>query len=60
MSNKREIDMCSGPLLPKILRFSLPLMLSGLLQLSFSTVNMIVIGRFRGDDALDDRQDRRS
>jgi putative MATE family efflux protein len=44
--------MCAGPLLPKILRFSGPLMLSGILQLSFMTVNMIVIGRFRGDDAL--------
>lgn len=44
--------MCSGPLMPKILRFSGPLMLSGILQLSFMTVNMIVIGQFRGSDAL--------
>lgn len=44
--------MCSGALVPKILRFSGPLMLSGILQLSFMTVNMIVVGRFRGDDAL--------
>ena len=28
-----EIDMCNGPLLGKILRFAVPLMLSGVLQL---------------------------
>jgi putative MATE family efflux protein len=49
---KREIDMCTGPLVPKIMKFSVPLMLSGLLQLSFSTVNMIVVGQFRGSDGL--------
>jgi putative MATE family efflux protein len=52
MAQSREIDMCAGPLVPKILRFAGPLMLSGLLQLSFSTVNMIVIGQFRGKDAM--------
>ena len=52
MDSRREIDMCTGPLVPKILKFSGPLMLSGILQLSFSMVNMIVVGRFRGSDAL--------
>lgn len=52
VAKQREIDMCNGPLIPKILRFSIPLMLSGILQLSFMTVNMIVVGRFRGSDAL--------
>lgn len=52
MTRTREIDMCSGALAPKILRFSVPLMLSGFLQLTFSAVNMVVVGRFRGSDAL--------
>ena len=30
-----EIDMCSGPLFPKILRFAIPLMASSILQLLF-------------------------
>ncbi|MCR4641311.1 MAG: MATE family efflux transporter [Lachnospiraceae bacterium] len=41
-----EIDMCSGALMPKLLLFSLPLMLSGILQLFFNAADMVVIGRF--------------
>lgn len=54
MSNtkKYEIDMCNGPLLGKIILFSLPLMLSGVLQLLFNAADMIVVGRWAGGDAL--------
>jgi putative MATE family efflux protein len=44
--------MCAGPLAPKIFRFCGPLMLSGLLQITFMTVNMIVVSQFRGKDAM--------
>ncbi len=47
-----EIDMCNGPLFPKILAFSIPLMLSGILQLLFNAADMIVVGRFAGNTAL--------
>lgn len=47
-----EIDMCSGPLLGKILIFSLPLMLSGILQLLFNAADIIVVGQFAGKTAL--------
>ena len=47
-----EIDMCSGPLFSKILLFTLPLMLSGILQLLFNAADMIVVGRWVGSDAL--------
>lgn len=47
-----EIDMCNGPLFPKILAFSIPLMLSGILQLLFNAADMIVVGRFAGSTAL--------
>lgn len=47
-----EIDMCSGPLLGKILVFSLPLMLSGILQLLFNAADIIVVGQFAGKTAL--------
>lgn len=49
---KYEIDMCNGPLFGKILLFSLPLMLSGILQLLFNAADMIVVGRWVGSDAL--------
>ncbi len=49
---KYEIDMCNGPLFGKILLFSLPLMLSGILQLLFNAADMIVVGRWVGSEAL--------
>lgn len=51
-NKKYEIDMCNGPLLGKIMLFSLPLMLSGILQLLFNAADMIVVGRWAGSDAL--------
>ena len=47
-----EIDMCNGPLLGKILLFSIPLMLSGMLQLLFNAADIVVVGRFAGHQAL--------
>lgn len=53
MSSKRyEMDMCSGPLFSKILTFSIPLILSGILQLLFNAADMVVAGRFAGSVAL--------
>jgi len=49
---KYEIDMCNGPLLGKILIFALPLMCSSVLQLLFNAADIIVVGRFAGDNAL--------
>lgn len=44
--------MCSGPLMPKLISFFLPLMLSGILQLLFNAVDLIVVGRFAGSACL--------
>lgn len=49
---KYEIDMCSGPILTKMLRFSLPLMFSSILQLLFNAADIVVVGRFAGDNSL--------
>lgn len=46
--NKYEIDMCNGTIMDKLISFSLPLMLSGILQLMFNAVDIIVVGRFSG------------
>ena len=51
-SKKYEIDMCSGPLLGKIMIFYVPLMLSGILQLLFNAADIVVVGRFAGNEAL--------
>ena len=50
--SKYEIDMCNGTIMDKLISFSLPLMLSGILQLMFNAVDIIVIGRFSGSRSL--------
>lgn len=52
MKPKYEMDMCNGPLLSKIIRFAIPLMLSGMLQVLFNAADTIVVGRFSGPTAL--------
>ena len=49
-SNKYEIDMCNGSIMDKLVSFALPLMLSGILQLMFNAVDIIVVGRFSGSE----------
>lgn len=51
-TNKYEIDMCSGSIMDKLISFSLPLMVSSILQLMFNAVDIIVVGRFSGSSAL--------
>lgn len=51
-NNRFEIDMCNGPLMSKLISFSLPLMFSGILQLLFNAVDLIVVGRLDGSDSL--------
>lgn len=47
-----EIDMSHGPVLRKMLMFTLPLMCSGILQLLFNAADVIVVGRFAGDNSM--------
>ena len=49
---KYEIDMCSGSIMDKLISFALPLMISSILQLMFNAVDIIVVGRFSGSQAL--------
>ena len=47
-----QMDMCSGSILRKMLSFALPLMASSILQLLFNAADIVVVGRYAGDDAL--------
>ena len=51
--NKRGIlDMTTGPFFKKILIFSIPLMLTGVLQLIYNAADVMVVGRFAGSESL--------
>ena len=51
-NGRYSIDMCNGPLLRKMLLFSIPLALSSILQLLFNAADLIVVSRFAGDNAM--------
>lgn len=50
--SSHEMDMTSGSILPKLLLFAVPLMLSSILQLLFNAADVVVVGRFEGENAL--------
>ena len=52
MAKSYEMDMCNGQILGKVLTYSIPLMLSGVLQLLFNAADVIVVGRFAGSQSL--------
>ncbi len=52
MFNSRSLSLTEGPLFPSIVRFSLPLMLSNVLQVLFNMSDIAVVGRFAGAEAL--------
>ena len=50
--NTRTGDLTSGPMLQKIILFSLPLAASSILQLLFNAADIVVVGRWAGDNSL--------
>lgn len=51
-SKSYEMDMCSGPLFSKIVIFSMPLLLTSILQLLYNAADIVVVGRYAGSVAL--------
>ena len=49
---KYELDMCSGPIVSRLLIFTGPLILSSILQLLFNAADVIVVGKYAGDNSL--------
>ncbi len=52
VKSKNQIDMLHGPLLMKIIVFTLPLAASSILQQLFNSVDVAVVGRFASSQAL--------
>lgn len=50
--NGYQMDMTHGPMAGKILLFTLPLMLSSVMQLLFNAADIVVVGRFAGKESL--------
>lgn len=52
MKKTNTIDMINGPILPKVLVFAVPLIISSVLQLLFNAADIIVVGRYSGSHSL--------
>lgn len=55
MSKKTKdytLNLSEGPILKNLLLFSLPLIASSVLQLFFNAADVVVVGRFAGDNSL--------
>lgn len=52
MERAESVDMTQGPLFKKMLLFSLPLMLTGVLQLLYNAADLVVVGQFSGKTAM--------
>ena len=52
MAKTHEMNLTEGPMLRKLIVYAVPLILSGMLQLLFNTVDVIVVGKFVDEAAL--------
>lgn len=52
ISKKNQIDMTTGSILGKQIRFIIPLVFTGQLQLLYNAIDVIVVGKFAGTTAL--------
>ena len=51
-STKKEVNLTEGPFLKKIIVYVIPLIFTGLLQCLYNAADLVIVGRFRGSDAL--------
>ena len=47
-----SLDMTTGPFYKKIIKFSIPLMLTSFLQILYNAADVMVVGNFAGSQAL--------
>lgn len=52
MSRATHTDMCEGPLLKNIIKYTVPLILTGVLQLLFNAADLVVVGQFCGSNSV--------
>ncbi|MBQ9162803.1 MAG: MATE family efflux transporter [Clostridia bacterium] len=51
-TTRLAVDMTEGPLLGKMIKFTIPIILTGILQLLFNATDLVMVGRYAGSAAL--------
>ena len=52
MNKKRTVDLIHGPILPSLLSFAFPILLSNIFQQLYNTADVLIVGRFLGQESL--------
>ena len=52
MNKKSTVDLIHGPILPTLISFALPILLSNIFQQLYNTADILIVGRFLGPDSL--------
>ncbi|MBR6807705.1 MAG: MATE family efflux transporter [Clostridia bacterium] len=52
MNKRQTVNMCDGPIFKNIVRYAVPLILTGLLQLLYNAADIIVVAKWAGGTAL--------
>ena len=52
MNKKSTVDLIHGPILPALISFALPILLSNIFQQLYNTADILIVGRFLGPDSL--------
>ena len=52
MNKKSTVNLIHGPILPSLLSFALPILLSNIFQQLYNTADILIVGRFLGQDSL--------
>ena len=50
--SRSKMNMCEGPYLKKVILYTLPIILTGLLQLTFNAADLIIVGQFSGSTSV--------
>lgn len=52
MNKKSTVDLIHGPILPSLISFALPILLSNIFQQLYNTADILIVGRFLGPSSL--------
>ena len=52
MNKKSTVDLIHSPILPALISFALPILLSNIFQQLYNTADILIVGRFLGPDSL--------
>ena len=51
-ARSKRIDMCNGPIFVNVIKYTLPIICTSVLQLLFNAADLVIVGRFCGSNSV--------